>query len=75
MKNEEAYKAFEPLKEKMDADNDVYLLVHFSRSEDTYKGYQSDKMDGGDALIVVQHLIEHFKLNPQVIANIHQLEN
>lgn len=47
-------------------DNDPFLVVHFSRDEDKYDG-RHDGLDFADALIIVGHLCNHFKLNPAMI--------
>ena len=45
-----------------------YLFVHFSREDDNYKGVTSSQMDIGDALIVIDHLMEQFGINGEAVA-------
>lgn len=53
--------------DKAEKDKDPYFVVHFSRKDDYFMGYH-ERMDEGDALIVVKNLIEIFNLSPDVIA-------
>lgn len=68
MKNETALSKFKPLQLQMEKDKDPYLFVHFSREEDAFKGVTSNRMDGADAIIVINHLINRFNLSAEVIA-------
>lgn len=49
-------------------DGDPFLVVHFSRVQDRYEGF-NDGMDAGDALIVIRELVKQFELDKEVIAN------
>lgn len=47
-------------------DKDPYLLVHFSRNEDKYMGY-NDHMDLGDALIIIRELCSQFNIEKKAL--------
>ena len=68
MKNETALKQFKTLQVSLEKDKDPYLFVHFSQEDDHYKGVTSKDMDIGDALIVIEHLMEQFGINGEAVA-------
>jgi hypothetical protein len=49
-----------------DRDKDPYLLVHFSRTDDKYMGYNSH-MDIGDALIIIHELCNQFDIEKRAL--------
>jgi hypothetical protein len=55
-----------PFCDRAEKQNDPYLIVHFSRQEDHYKGYH-EGMDAVDAMIVIKHLVRHFKIDPLLL--------
>lgn len=67
MKYENAQKQTEQLQSRCEKDNDAMLFCYFSREQDGYNGYTIN-MDFGDALLVVEYLIEKFNLSPEAIA-------
>lgn len=69
MKIEEAQIQIDLMRERAQADGDAVLICYFSREQDGYNGFMTN-MDGGDALLVIDHLIKQFKLSPAVIASI-----
>lgn len=44
-----------------DRDSDVYMLAHFSRSEDKYQVYYT--IDAGDALMLVRDMCKRFNID------------
>jgi len=49
------------------ADGDKWAIIFFSASEDRYK--LSTHLDSGDALIVIQELIDRHGIHPDVLAS------
>ena len=47
-------------------DNDAFCAYYFSREQDRYSG-GSEGMEGGDALLIIDELIEKFNLDRQAI--------
>lgn len=47
-------------------DGDKWCIVYFSRQEDGYRN--SINLDSGDALIVIQELIDKFGIEPDALA-------
>lgn len=62
MTDKECEKLITPFTSKADKDNDPYLVVHFSREQDYFKGYH-ERMDSLDAMIVIKNLVNYFKIN------------
>jgi hypothetical protein len=52
---------------RAERDGDPYLIVHFSRIEDEYRGYDNG-MDQADALLVIQQLVRAHEINPEALA-------
>lgn len=42
-------------------DGDVYMMAHFSHSEDRYRVY--DNLDAGDALVLIMDLCKRFGID------------
>ena len=62
-----------PIYKACELSDDAMLLFYFSKSDDGYC-VMVGGMDFGDALIVVSHLIEKFKLCPAAIAAMYEGE-
>ena len=69
MKYEAFKKEFEPLGNKAESDGDVYFVSFFSREEDGYNAFWLDKLDAGDALLIIDGLIKKFDLSAENIAD------
>lgn len=67
MTNEHFFELAKPATDKSTQDGDPFLICHFSREQDKFKGVTQD-MDAADAMIIVSHLIAEYGLNPEVIA-------
>ena len=65
MKLKESKKLIQPFIDQCKKDNDCYMVVHFSRGEDTFCGLT--RMDTGDALIIINKLIQQYKLSPEAV--------
>jgi hypothetical protein len=66
MKINDGRKKLEGFIKQAEKDGDPYLIVHFSREEDRFKGIQ-DGLDFGDALIIVNQLIKEFDIQPEAL--------
>lgn len=67
MTTNNAYELAKPFIDKAEQDADPYMVIHFSREEDFYKGWH-EGMDIGDALLVIKHLVNHFKIDKELLA-------
>ncbi len=67
MKNTEFFDQVNPILEKAIGEGDAVLTIHFSREEDYFRAGHGG-MDAGDALIVINRLIEEFELSKPVLA-------
>jgi len=65
MKIKRSKQLVKPFIDQCKKDNDCYLIVHFSKEEDKFAGY--DKMDFADALLIIYELIKQYDLNSEVI--------
>ena len=65
MKAKESKKLIQPFINQCKKDNDCYMVVHFSREQDKFYGLT--KMDTGDALIIINELIQQYKLSPEAV--------
>lgn len=65
MKCDEFIERVLPTLTKGQDDGDRWCVVYFSKEEDLYR--ESYRMDSGDALIVIQALIEKFGIDPEVL--------
>jgi hypothetical protein len=54
-----------PFIEQARKDDDPFLLVHFSIVEDRF--YTHQKIDNGDALLIIRNLVNGFNLNPDAL--------
>lgn len=70
MKYEDFEKKFETLGDKAQADGDVYFVCFFSREQNGYNAFWQEKMDFGDALLIIDGLINSFNLSRPTIARI-----
>lgn len=67
MTNEQFFEQIQPTLDKSKESGDPFLVCHFSRKQDRFKGINCD-MDAADAMIIVSHLIAEFGLNSKVVA-------
>ena len=65
MKVEDVRLMLEPLKERAEYDGDKYCIVYFSQEDDEYAG--AWELDAGDALIVIDELVEKCGLSPDAL--------
>lgn len=65
MKVKEFFDAIPDLKQA-EAAGDCYCVIYFSREEDAYHGRHH--LDSGDALLIIEELIQKYGLDPEVIA-------
>lgn len=68
MKMKEAEKEANKLLNMAENDGDACLTVYFSKSSDKYRGMMAN-MDTGDALIIIEELIEKFHIDRDVLKN------
>jgi hypothetical protein len=69
MKADEFIKALPDL-EQAKADGDKWAIVFFSKVDDGYR--VSVELDSGDALIVIEELINRCGVSPKVLASMHE---
>lgn len=74
MKYDDFVKEFEPLGSKAERDGDVYFVCFFSREQDGYNAFWQEKMDTGDALLIIDGLIKKFHLSVEAIAGMNNNE-
>ncbi len=51
---------------KCKTDNDPYFIIHFSKSDDYFKG-DHNNMDWLDAIIIIKQLVKDFSINKQIL--------
>ena len=61
-------KEFEPLGNRCDADGDVYFVTFFSKEQNAYNAFWQERMDFGDALLIIEGLIKKFNLSAEAVA-------
>lgn len=66
MSREEFEKTINHFIERAEKDKDPYSVIHFSREQDVYTGYDSG-LDFGDALMIVSGLCKKFEITPEAI--------
>ncbi len=62
MKVDQFVEKFEPIAARAESEGDVYFVCYFSKQEDNYQGFKAEKMDAGDALIIITELANAFDL-------------
>ena len=54
-------------------EEDALIVVFFSKEENEFKGFDIG-MDSGDALLVIEGLMERFNIIPEVVAAMNESE-
>ncbi len=66
MRIEDALEQLKPIEAACECDDDAMLFCYFSREQDEFRAVLLN-MDAGDALIVINGLIEQFGLDPALV--------
>ena len=70
MKVQEFTDHVESMLEKGRIDNDCWCIVYFSKQDDNYRAAYN--LDSGDALIIIEELIEQYGIDPEVVADMYK---
>lgn len=66
MRVKDFFEAIPDLKAAEEA-GDCYCVIYFSKEEDAYHG--KHHLDSGDALLIIEELIQKYGLDPEVVAS------